>query len=58
MIFFFYGFGGCGGGDDVSGGGGLVFNFVCGFGCDYGLWLKWWFNDCVGSGLVAVVSVW
>ena len=37
---------------------GLVFNFVCGFGYDYGLWLKWWFNGCVGSGLVAVVLVW
>ena len=24
--------------------GGLVFYFVCGFGCDYGLWLKWWFG--------------
>ena len=37
---------------------GLVFNFVCGLGCGYRLWLKWWFNGCVGSGLVAVVLVW
>ena len=35
----------------------MGFNFVCGFGCDYGLWLKWLFVGCVGDGLVAVVMV-
>ena len=50
-IFIFpYGFSGYGGG--------LVFAFVCGFGSDYGLWLKWWFGSCVGGGLAAVVLVW
>ena len=35
-----------------------VFDFVFfGFGCDCGLWLKWWFGGCVGGGLVAVVVV-
>ena len=24
--------------------GGLIFDFICGFGCDSGLWLKWWFG--------------
>ena len=33
------------------------FFFFVGFGCDCGLWLKWWFGGCVGSGLVAVVVI-
>ena len=33
------------------------FFFFVGFGCDCGLWLKWWFGGCVGGGLVAVVVV-
>ena len=34
-----------------------LFIFFVGFGCDYGLWLKWRFSGCVGGGLVAVVVV-
>ena len=32
----------------------LVFDFLCGFGCDHGLWLKWRF---VASGMVVEVDV-
>ena len=35
----------------------IFFFFFVGFGCDCGLWLKWWFGGCVGGGLVAVVVV-
>ena len=35
----------------------VFFFFFFGFGCDYGLWLKWRFGGCVGGGLVAVVMV-
>ena len=35
----------------------MAFYFVCGFGCDCGLWLKWWFAGCAGGGLVAGVVV-
>ena len=35
----------------------MAFYFVCGFGCDSGLWLKWWFGGCAGGGLVAGVVV-
>ena len=45
IFFFFCGFGGYGGDDGVCGGG-LGFLFVCGFGCNYGLWLKWRFGSC------------
>ena len=45
FFFFFCGFGGYGGDDGVCGGG-LGFLFVCGFGCNYGLWLKWRFGSC------------
>ena len=33
----------------------FFFFFFCGFGCNCGLWLKWWFGGCVGGDLVAVV---
>ena len=29
-----------------------MFGFVYGFGCDFGLWLKWWFGGYVSGGLV------
>ena len=32
----------------------LVFDFLCGFGCDRGLWLKWRF---VASGMVVEMDV-
>ena len=35
----------------------IFFFFFVGFGCDCGLWLKWWFGGCVGGGLVAMVMV-
>ena len=34
-----------------------VFDFLVGFGCDCGLWLKWRFGGYVGGGLVVVVVV-
>ena len=35
----------------------FFFFFFCGFGCNYGLWLKWRFGGCVGGDLVVVVVV-
>ena len=35
----------------------LVFDFLCGFDCDYGLWLKWRFGGYVSGDLVAMVMV-
>ena len=70
FLFFFYGFGGCGGGDGGCGGGMVAmvvvwfFLFVCEFGYDCGLRLKWWFRSCGcgprgfgGCGCVATFTV-
>ena len=47
FFFFFLIFSSCSGY-----GGGLIFDFDCGFVCGCVLWLKGWFGGCVGGGFV------